>query len=69
MDISNVLDILNTIGLVTLSILYFKEKYIIVPLETWNTVAEKYNEVTEQEEVPELPGGCGFFREYIEEEE
>lgn len=62
-----ILTALNTIAIIVLAILYFKENYIIVPLTTWNTVAEKYNEVVESEEsITELPGGEGFFREYIE---
>ena len=66
--ITTIFMIVNVLSLVCLGIGWFKSKYIIVDLETWNTVAEFYNE--NNKEVEELVGGCGgFFREYLYEED
>lgn len=65
--ITTVFMIVNVLSLVCLGIGWFKSKYIIVDLETWNTVAEFYNE--NNKEVEELVGGTGFFREYLCEDE
>lgn len=66
-----VLTIINIIALVLLAVGYFKGNYTIVDLETWNKLAHFYNEYSDGEdgiEVPEREGGCGFFREYIDED-
>ena len=39
-----VLQIINIIALILIAIGYFKLRYIIVELETWNTVANYYND-------------------------
>ena len=65
-----VLTIINIIALVLLAVGYFRGNYTIVDLETWNKLAHFYNEYSDGEgglEVPEQAGGCGFFREYIDE--
>ena len=65
-----VLTIINIIALVLLAVGYFRGNYTIVDLETWNKLAHFYNEYSDGEgglEVPEQEGGCGFFREYIDE--
>ena len=67
-----VLTIINIIALVLLAVGYFKGNYTVVTLETWNKVATFYNEYSNGEggiEIPELSGGSGFFREYIDEME
>lgn len=67
-----VLTVINIVALVLLAIGYFRGNYTIVTLETWNKVATFYNEYSDGEggiEIPELSGGSGFFREYIEDEE
>ncbi len=67
-----VLAVINIVALVLLAIGYFRGNYTIVTLETWNKVATFYNEYSDGEggiEIPELSGGSGFFREYIEDEE
>ena len=67
-----VLTVINIIALVLLAVGYFRGNYTIVTLETWNKIATFYNEYSDGEgglEVPELSGGSGFFREYIDEEE
>ena len=65
-----VLTVINIIALVLLAVGYFKGNYTIVDLETWNKLVHFYNEYSDGEggiEVPEQAGGCGFFREYIDE--
>ena len=67
-----VLTVINIIALVLLAVGYFRGNYTIVDLETWNKIATFYNEYSDGEggiEIPELSGGTGFFREYIDEEE
>ena len=67
-----VLTVINIIALILLAVGYFRGNYTIVTLETWNKVATFYNEYSDGEgglEIPELSGGSGFFREYIEEME
>lgn len=67
-----VLTVINIIALVLLAVGYFRGNYTIVTLETWNKVATFYNEYSDGEgglEIPELSGGSGFFREYIDEME
>lgn len=72
--------ILNFIGLIIAGVLFFKERYVIVSLEQWNMIAHVYNHCATEgmideegnfltESVPELPGGVGFFREEIPDEE
>lgn len=66
-----VLTVINIIALVLLAVGYFRGNYTIVDLETWNKLAHFYNEYSDGEgglEVPEQAGGCGFFREYIDED-
>lgn len=66
-----VLTVINIIALVLLAVGYFRGNYTIVDLETWNKLAHFYNEYSDGEggiEVPERAGGCGFFREYIDED-
>lgn len=63
-----VLYIINGLALISLGIGYFKANYTIIDLETWNKVANFYNE-NYNKETEELAGGCGFFREYLEDDE
>lgn len=66
--ITLIFTIVNILALVCLGIGWFKSRYIIADLETWNTVVHFYNEHNEEKE--ELAGGCGgFFREYLYEED
>ena len=63
-----ILNILNLGGLLTAGILYFNEKYTIVPIEEWNEIVKVYNEmITSQEEVISPGGEGGFFREALED--
>ena len=70
--IVDMLLLFNTLCWIILGTIYFKKNYKIVDIETYQALMECAEEVarqTNEEEVPELPGGSGFFREYIEEEE
>ena len=70
--IVNMLLLFNTLCWIVFGTIYFKKNYKIVDIETYQALMECAEEVarqTNEEEVPELPGGSGFFREYIEEEE
>lgn len=63
-----ILNILNLGGLLTAGILYFKEKYTIVPIEEWNEIVKVYNEmITTQDEIISPGGEGGFFREALED--
>lgn len=56
--------VIINIGVVSFFIVdWFRKNYTVVDLETWNTIANFYNE--NNKEVDELPGGTGFFRECL----
>ena len=62
-----ILILCTMVGLMALDITYYKNNFITVDAETWNTVADAYNEKVEAE--GEAEGGIGgFFRECIEED-
>ena len=61
--ITSIFTIVNIIALLCIGIGWFKGKYTIADLETWNTIVHFYNEHNEEKE--ELVGGTGFFREYL----
>ena len=62
--LSTVMTIINISSLILIAVVYFREHYIIVDLETWNTIATYYNEHAEAEE-DNCGGGQGFFFDYI----
>lgn len=63
-----VLQIINIVALILIAIGYFKLRFIIVELETWNTIANYYNE-HHNEDGEELVGGEGFFKEQLIDDE
>lgn len=69
----NIFDLLcgiNTIILIGMCIVYFKKNYIIMDMDSYNTIVDYVKQTKNKEdEVPELEGGTGFFREYIENED
>lgn len=69
----NIFDLLcgiNTIILVGMCIVYFKKNYVIMDMDSYNTIVDYVEQTKNKEdEVPELEGGTGFFREYIEKED
>lgn len=69
----NIFDLLcgvNTIILLTICGVYFKKNYVIMDVDSYNTIIDYVEQTKNKDnEIPELPGGTGFFREYVEEEE
>lgn len=63
------LSFVNFIILSGICIFYFKKNYIIMDIESYNILEEFVKEHSQEEQVQELPGGNGFFKEYVEEEE
>lgn len=69
------ISLINLILIVCMSIVYFKNNYVITTIEQWNELANFYNaHIGEYDEdgnpIPEdKVGGCGFFQEYIGEDE
>lgn len=60
--------VIANIGIVVFLVYdWFVKNYTVVDLETWNKIAVFYNE-NYSEEINELPGGCGFFREQLVDE-
>lgn len=59
---------INFIGIVIAGIIYFNNNYEILPKEVYQVLADTYEKSKQEEqETRELAGGCGFFREQIEE--
>lgn len=65
------LSFVNFILIAGIIIYYFKTHFVILDKESWDTISELVLEQQQQEteEPVELPGGNGFFREYVEEED
>ena len=65
------LTFVNFILIFGIIIYYFKTHFVIIDRESWETISEfiTENQQEDTEQPVELPGGNGFFREYIEEEE
>lgn len=65
------LTFVNFILILGIIIYYFKTHFVILDRESWNNISELITEYQQEEiEQPvELPGGNGFFKEYIEGEE
>lgn len=69
----NIFDLLcgvNTIILIGICIAYFKKNYVVMDMDSYNTIIDYVEQTKKKEdEVPELEGGTGFFREYIDDED
>lgn len=69
----NIFDLLcgiNTIILLGICGVYFKKNYVIMDIDSYNTIVDYVEQTKNKEdEVPELEGGTGFFREYIDDED
>ena len=63
------LTFVNFILIVGIILYYFHTHFIIIDRESWDTITEYIQEqqTSEPEEVEELPGGNGFFKEYVED--
>ena len=69
----NIFDLLcgvNTIILLGICVVYFKKNYVIMDMDSYNTIVDYVEQTKNKEdEVPELEGGTGFFKEYIDNED
>lgn len=69
----NIVDLLcgiNTIILIGICIVYFKKNYVVIDVDSYNSIVDYVEQTKKKEdEVPELEGGTGFFREYIDDED
>lgn len=69
----NIVDLLcgvNTIILLGICGVYFKKNYVVMDVDSYNTIVDYVEQTKKKEdEVLELEGGTGFFREYIDEDD
>lgn len=69
----NIFDLLcgvNTIILLIICGVYFKKNYVIMDMDSYNTIVDYVEQTKNKEDkVLELEGGTGFFREYIDDED
>ena len=65
------LTFVNFILIVGIILYYFCTHFVIIDRDSWDTITEYIQEqqTSEPEEVEELSGGNGFFKEYVEEED
>lgn len=69
-NVMDLLVVLNSIILLGVCVVYFKKNYVIMDMDSYNTIVDYVEQTKNKEdEVPELEGGTGFFREYIENED
>ena len=59
--------IINISSLILLGIGYFKSRFTIVDLETYNSMMEIVEEYAEMKENENSGGGSGFFWDYVSE--
>ena len=59
--------IINISSLILLGIGYFKSRFTIVDLETYNSMIDIVEEYAEMKENENSGGGSGFFWDYISE--
>ena len=59
--------IINISSLILLGIGYFKSRFTIVDLETYNSMIEIVEEYAEMKENENSGGGSGFFWDYVSE--
>lgn len=66
-NVMDLLVVLNSIILLGVCVVYFRKNYVIMDMDSYNTIVDYVEQTKNKEdEVPELEGGTGFFREYIE---
>lgn len=65
-----ILTVLNTIGMGVILYSKFKEKFVILDIDTYTALAEYWQENHDDdgnEVAQERAGGCGFFKECIDD--
>ena len=69
-NIMDLLVVLNSVILLGVCVVYFRKNYVIMDMDSYNTIVDYVEQTKNKEdEVPELEGGTGFFREYIDDED
>lgn len=69
-NVMDLLVVLNSVILLGVCVVYFKKNYVIMDMDSYNTIVDYVEQTKNKEdEVPELEGGTGFFREYIDEDD
>ena len=67
-ELSTMLTCVNTVILVGACVFYFKKNYTVLDNDTFQILADTYEEANkEEEECQERAGGVGFFQEYLED--
>ena len=67
---STIMTIINISSLILIAVVFFREHYTIVDLETWNTIATFYNEHGGEEEEGDVAScNVGFFWDYVSDVE
>lgn len=65
---SFIFSVLNFLGFIVAGVIYFNKNYEILPKDVYQVLADTYEKsMKEEESTQELAGGCGFFREQVEE--
>jgi len=61
-----VMTIINISSLILIAVVYFREHYTTVDLETWNKVVTFYNKnYIDEEDKPIATDNVGFFWDYV----
>ena len=69
-NVMDLLVVLNSIILLGVCVVYFRKNYVIMDMDSYNTIVDYVEQTKNKEdEVPQLEGGTGFFREYIDEDD
>lgn len=69
-NVMDLLVVLNSIILLGVCVVYFRKNYVIMDMDSYNTIVDYVEQTKNKEDkVPELEGGTGFFREYIDDED
>lgn len=69
-NVMDLLVVLNSIILLGVCVVYFRKNYVVMDMDSYNTIIDYVEQTKKKEdEVPELEGGTGFFREYIDDED
>lgn len=66
-SIQTIFAIINISSLILLGIGYFKSRFTIVDLETYNSMMEIVEEYAQMKENENSGGGTGFFWNYVSE--
>ena len=69
-NVMDLLVVLNSVILLGICVVYFRKNYVIMDMDSYNTIVDYVEQTKNKEdEVPQLEGGTGFFREYIDEDD